>query len=340
MTEVIYPGTFNPWTKGHDDILKRALKLFDKVDIVVAKNPNKNVDSKFISWTLTPLKFIEGVNVVVHDGLVSDFKKPVVRGVRSGDWEYEQNLAQWNRELGVETVFLCPNPSLSHINSTAIRTLVAMGQEETAETYAGNKHVFWRWMQREIPTERIYFGKIASGKSTHIKEVTGGKRNYIDCDEEVWNYLDYDKFWFNVGLKINVGSQQQNVIDLFNLIPRDSCSTEKQIDAIKGMFRLCIDRKDRLLYNVLTKIFGECVDWERLFNPDWSYEASVLGNYFEFIPPKVLAKFRLVKISASEAARNNFIRKRKLSKNTVQFLDSVYTEVPYWDDEVVIVQGE
>lgn len=138
--KVIYPGSFNPWTIGHQDIYERAMKIFGNVTVVVAVNPNKNVDPGFIRWTLKPLQ----MDVVVTHDLVAIDADIIIRGVRSGDWEYEQNLAQWNRELDAETIFLCPSPELSHISSSGVRAL---------SDYAGalamkkvpNPDVYERW---------------------------------------------------------------------------------------------------------------------------------------------------------------------------------------------------
>ena len=141
----IYPGTFNPWTKSHQNILDRALTIFDKVTIVVAKNPSKEINIDVIHKTLIPIQnsYRDEVTVIKYDGLVSDFKCPIIRGVRSGDWEYEQNLANWNMELGVETIFLCPAPEYSHINSTALRSLYKHGKN--IDKFIGNKKSFELW---------------------------------------------------------------------------------------------------------------------------------------------------------------------------------------------------
>lgn len=122
--KVIYPGSFNPWTFGHQSIYERACKLFGEVTIVIASNPAKSIDPEFIKWTLELLDY----PVEICEGLVAVDADIIIRGVRSGDWEYEQNLAQWNKEIGAETVFLCPDPALSHISSSAVRELIKHNQ--------------------------------------------------------------------------------------------------------------------------------------------------------------------------------------------------------------------
>ena len=147
MKKAIYPGSFNPWTKGHQDILDRALMLFDKVTIVVATNPNKNVNRANIVKALYPVanKAGDKVDVLSFTGLVANLGHTIVRGVRSGDWEYKQNLAMWNKELGVETIFLCPDPKYSHISSSALRTLYDHG--ESIDHYAGDFDSIKLWKE-------------------------------------------------------------------------------------------------------------------------------------------------------------------------------------------------
>ena len=149
----IYPGSFNPWTKGHQDILDRALMLFDKIIIVVAVNPTKNIDASLILKSLNPIaaKNIGQVEIMSFTGLVATLGYTIIRGVRSGDWEYEQNLAMWNKELGVETIFMCPDPKYSHINSSALRTLYEAG--EHIDIYAGDLDSIQIWKEVQCITK-------------------------------------------------------------------------------------------------------------------------------------------------------------------------------------------
>jgi pantetheine-phosphate adenylyltransferase len=153
MKRAMYPGSFNPWTKGHQNILERALKIFDVVDIVVAKNPDKKLNLLNIVYSLEPLKkqFKDKISIFFTEGLIADFKYPngikknipIIRGVRSGDWEYEQNLAQWNKILGKDTIFFCPKPENAHISSSALRLLIA--KNKNVGRFIGNKEVFTIW---------------------------------------------------------------------------------------------------------------------------------------------------------------------------------------------------
>jgi len=153
LKRAMYPGSFNPWTRGHQDILERALKIFNTVDIVVAKNPNKNLNITNIVRSLTPLEeqFKNKAYIYLTENLITDFyhpncpkqELPIIRGVRSGDWEYEQNLAQWNKELGKDTIFFSPKLENAHISSSALRLLITENKDVTK--YIGNKEVFKAW---------------------------------------------------------------------------------------------------------------------------------------------------------------------------------------------------
>ena len=137
--KVIYPGSFNPWTIGHQNIYERAKKAFGEVVVVLANNPAKNINIEQVRYTLEPLN----IPVEICDGLIATDADIIVRGVRSGDWEYELNLAQWNKEIGAETVFFAPAPELSHITSSAVRLLYNNGSD--VQKYFVNYEVYRRW---------------------------------------------------------------------------------------------------------------------------------------------------------------------------------------------------
>lgn len=140
----LYPGSFNPWHKGHEDILNKALSVFETVIVAVGTNPAK---SDFGGWAtlpdfLTSPKFPYGVEATRFRGLLSDFVSKynqtnqdkitaVIRGLRSGyDLQYEQNMQYWNEDLGlsVPTVYFIADRSLAHISSSAIRQIQQVGE--------------------------------------------------------------------------------------------------------------------------------------------------------------------------------------------------------------------
>lgn len=134
----IYPGTFDPVTKGHTDLVERALNLFDKVILAVAENTAKepvfSLDER-IQMAKVALADIDGVEVLPLTGLLVDFAraheaKAILRGLRAvSDFEYEFQLAGMNRKLapGIETLFLTPAEKYAYISSSLVREIAALG---------------------------------------------------------------------------------------------------------------------------------------------------------------------------------------------------------------------
>ncbi len=134
MRKVLYPGTFDPVTNGHIDIVKRAMELFDGVVVTVAINPGKSplfsVEER-IRLLKESLKDYEQVTVDSFDGLVVDHAHEVgavgiIRGLRAvSDFEYEFQMALMNRKLAgdLSTVFLMPHEKYTYLNSSIIRNL-------------------------------------------------------------------------------------------------------------------------------------------------------------------------------------------------------------------------
>jgi pantetheine-phosphate adenylyltransferase len=134
MKRVIYPGTFDPVTFGHVDIVKRAVDLFDEVVVTIARNPAK-VCMFSLEERLYMLRecFKDESRVVVDafDGLTVEHAKAlgavgIIRGLRAiSDFEYEFQMALMNRKLsgGIKTIFLMPHEKYTYLNSTIIRNL-------------------------------------------------------------------------------------------------------------------------------------------------------------------------------------------------------------------------
>lgn len=137
MKRVIYPGTFDPVTYGHIDIVKRAVNLFDEVIVTVAINPTKNQlfsTAERVMMLKESLKDYSRVSVDSFDGLVVEHAKQVgatgiIRGLRQiSDFEFEFQMALMNRKLAgdITTIFLMPHEKYTYLNSTVIRNLASL----------------------------------------------------------------------------------------------------------------------------------------------------------------------------------------------------------------------
>ncbi|HXG38515.1 MAG TPA: pantetheine-phosphate adenylyltransferase [Bacteroidota bacterium] len=142
MKIAIYPGTFDPITNGHLDILERAVNLFDRVIITIARNSSKRplfTEEERLELMREAVKAFPQVEVDAFDGLLVDYcrkKKAiaVVRGLRAiSDFEYELQMALMNRKLNphVQTVFLMPNERYTYLNSTIVREIARLGGDVT-----------------------------------------------------------------------------------------------------------------------------------------------------------------------------------------------------------------
>jgi pantetheine-phosphate adenylyltransferase len=134
----MYPGTFDPITLGHEDLVRRACRLFDKVVVAIAANPGKepmfSIEER-VALAESVLGEFDNVEVSGYEGLTVDFAKAndlqvIVRGLRAiSDFEYEFQLANMNRHLtaDVETAFLTPTEKYTYISSSLVREIASMG---------------------------------------------------------------------------------------------------------------------------------------------------------------------------------------------------------------------
>ena len=140
MTIAIYPGTFDPITNGHIDILERAIKLFDRVVITIARNSSKNplfTEQERLDMISGVVKKYKNVEVDSFEGLLVTYARrkkatAIVRGLRAiSDFEFEFQMALMNRKLDdmVETVFLMPNEKFTYLNSSIVREIARLGGE-------------------------------------------------------------------------------------------------------------------------------------------------------------------------------------------------------------------
>lgn len=136
----IYPGTFDPITNGHIDVIERASSIFDSIVIVIAKNPKKEAlftESERLELVKDSVKGLPNVRVEITDTLTVDFAKKVgaiaiIRGIRAvSDFDYEFQIGLMNRKLCPEltTIFLMPNEKYTYLNSSIIRELSRYGAD-------------------------------------------------------------------------------------------------------------------------------------------------------------------------------------------------------------------
>jgi len=138
MRICLFPGTFDPVTLGHVDIINRSLPLFDKVVVAVGKNSSKATmftPEKRLEWIQSIYKNEEKVEGAVYEGLTVDFCKKIgakfiLRGIRYvSDFEYEKTIADANRTLdnSIETIFLTGEPKYTSVASTIVRDIIRNG---------------------------------------------------------------------------------------------------------------------------------------------------------------------------------------------------------------------
>lgn len=133
----LFPGTFDPVTLGHTDIIDRALPLFDKLVVGIGKNVNKHPmfsDVQRLDWLKTIYKDNDKVEALLYEGLTVDCCKKIgakfiLRGIRYvNDFEYEKAIADMNRSIeNVETVFLTCLPQFTSVASTLVRDVLKNG---------------------------------------------------------------------------------------------------------------------------------------------------------------------------------------------------------------------
>ncbi len=144
----VFPGSFDPVTRGHEDVVRRALSLFDKIIVAVGENATKNTlfeKEQRLSWLRSVFADTENVEIKSYSGLTVDFCRRsgagyILRGLRSvADFEFERGIGQMNKLMipSVETVFLLCAPEYSALSSSIVRDIIRNGGDATPFVPAG-----------------------------------------------------------------------------------------------------------------------------------------------------------------------------------------------------------
>ncbi len=144
----VFPGSFDPVTRGHEDVVRRALSLFDKIIVAVGENATKNTlfeKEQRLSWLRSVFADTKNVEIKSYSGLTVDFCRRsgagyILRGLRSvADFEFERGIGQMNKLMipSVETIFLLCAPEYSALSSSIVRDIIRNGGDATPFVPAG-----------------------------------------------------------------------------------------------------------------------------------------------------------------------------------------------------------
>ncbi|MFN4327851.1 MAG: pantetheine-phosphate adenylyltransferase [Limnobacter sp.] len=157
MRIAVYPGTFDPLTRGHEDLVRRGAKIFDKLVVGVADSPNKRpfftMDER-VEIAREVLSHYPNVEVRGFRGLLKDFVRDneasvIIRGLRAvSDFEYEFQMAGMNRYLlpDVETMFLTPSDQYQFISGTIVREIASLGGDVSKFVFPSVEH----WLNQKL----------------------------------------------------------------------------------------------------------------------------------------------------------------------------------------------
>lgn len=157
MRIAVYPGTFDPLTRGHEDLVRRGAKIFDKLVVGVADSPNKRpfftMDER-VDIAREVLSHYPNVEVRGFRGLLKDFVRDneasvIIRGLRAvSDFEYEFQMAGMNRYLlpDVETMFLTPSDQYQFISGTIVREIASLGGDVSKFVFPSVEH----WLNQKL----------------------------------------------------------------------------------------------------------------------------------------------------------------------------------------------
>ena len=161
-TRAVYPGSFDPLTNGHLDLIERSLRIFDELIVAVVTNPAKMAlftDAERVEMIREATRGLGEIDVVIFDGLLVDLvarmgARAIIRGLRAvSDFEYEFQMALMNRKLReeIETVFLMPHEAYSYISSRLIKEVAGYGGSVTGLVPVGVEKRLAERLPRRLP---------------------------------------------------------------------------------------------------------------------------------------------------------------------------------------------
>ena len=135
----IYPGTFDPITLGHIDIVERSIKIFDKIIVVIGINSHKQClfnEAERLDMTKHSLNHIDNIEVIINEGLTVDIAEKhnastIIRGLRAiSDFDYEFQIALTNRKIryNIDTIFMLPDEKYTYLSSTIVREIAMFNE--------------------------------------------------------------------------------------------------------------------------------------------------------------------------------------------------------------------
>ena len=193
----LFAGTFNPYTIGHHSVYETASTVLTPNEVVlgIAQNPNKpGIEPQLLKWRMNPaFPGITSTSVkVVTEPLLAHYAssigaKALIRSLRNSiDLVHETDQATWNKEFGIDTIYVPSDKDLDHVSSSAVRELYSLGRD--MRDYFVNDIHYNRYVEC-VPTRIIVTGKMGSGKSSYIKDYLH-RYEVVDLDKVVKERLD------------------------------------------------------------------------------------------------------------------------------------------------------